>query len=164
LSTEEGEPRRANRSATTPIGSERPGGILAQRAAWERAHLARIRNPDNHYLVRATATGYYNHRLYREGDEFKMAIDPKLEPPRWVVLIKRPRGRVLGVPTKGGGIERIEELPSEDSLDMPMDGRGSAVKARQRQLELEEEMEERSIRRRKKAAKRRSEEDEDDED
>jgi hypothetical protein len=164
LSTEEGDEQPVRRSPTSARpGSERPGGILATRSRWERNHLIRMRNKENVYLVRATATGYYNHRLWREGEEFKMAIDPKIDPPRWVVAIKKPRGRVIGVPAKGGGVEPIDALPNElEDQDMPLDGRGSAVKARQRQLEEEEEEEERHSRRQRRRA-RDEEEDEDDE-
>lgn len=163
LSTEEGEERPARRGAPdTRPGSERPGGILALRSRWERAHNLRMKMPENVYLVRATATGYYNHRLWREGEEFKMAIDPKLEPPRWVVVIKKPRGRVLGVPAKGGGIDEVDELPNEfGDQELPLDGRGSAAKARLAQLEQEEEDEERQSRRQRRRSRRAAAGDED---
>lgn len=164
LSTEEGDEAPTRRTASSPRpGSERPGGVIATRSRWERGHLARMKDRDNVHLVRATATGYYNHRLWREGEEFKMAVDPKLDPPRWVVVIKKPGGRVLGVPAKGGGIEEIDALPNEFDQEMPLDGRGSAAKARQQQ-QLEDDEEEEEKQSKRKGRRVRDQEDDEDDD
>lgn len=38
--------------------------------------------------VVALERGYYNDRLYEEGEKFDMVIDPTIAPPQWVAVVK----------------------------------------------------------------------------
>jgi len=81
----------------------------------DRLREARMRK--NVFLVRATEFGYYKHRLWNPGEEFKMGIDPTIQPPRWVVPIDRPGGRVLGTFIKLKKGKELGIVPVEDIFE-----------------------------------------------
>lgn len=57
---------------------------LRKQAAEYTAKLKKIKP----VRVVALERGYYNNRLWEAGEKFEMKIDPDLEAPRWVALVK----------------------------------------------------------------------------
>jgi hypothetical protein len=100
-------------------------GRLVAGAPQDRMREARMRK--NVFLVRAIELGYYKHRLWQPGEEFKMGIDPTIQPPRWVAPIDRPGGHVLGtfVKLKKGKelaivpVEGLDEDDDEEEFETP---------------------------------------------
>lgn len=65
--------------------------------------------------VVAIARGYYNERLYEIGQKFDMVIDPDLDPPRWVALLKKKKDEQT--PEEEFGPEEDDTKDEDDRTD-----------------------------------------------
>lgn len=65
--------------------------------------------------VVAIARGYYGDRLWEVGSKFDMVIDPNLDPPRWVALLKKKKDEQT--PEEEFGEEEDDTKDEDDRTD-----------------------------------------------
>lgn len=105
------QPVPRNDLATPVVPARVPESAKARKARLKKVKPTR---------VVAVARGYYGDRLWEVGQKFDMIIDPELDPPRWVALIKKKKDEQTPEEEFGTGADDThddDDLTDEDEDD-----------------------------------------------